>query len=84
MSDRVREVMRHGVDSVSSVDGGGERLAVLVNRDWLGKEGVQERVGIQGIQLGSGIAIDLRTWEVTAVIQIFSILSYCVPGLASE
>ena len=40
MGHRVREIMRHGVDSVSSMDRGGERLAVLVNRDGLREEGV--------------------------------------------
>ena len=49
MSHRVREIMGHGVDSVSSMDRGGERLAVLVNRDGLGEEGVQQRVGIKGV-----------------------------------
>ena len=49
MSHRVREIMGHSVDSVSSMDRGGERLGVLVNRDGLGEEGVQQRVGIKGV-----------------------------------
>ena len=67
MSYRVREIMGHGVDSVSSMDRGGERLAVLVNRDGLGEEGVQKRVGIKSVQLGGRVAINLEIREVTFV-----------------
>jgi len=58
MGDRVREIMGHSVDSVGCVDGDGERLAVLVNRDGLGEEGVQQRVGIKGVQLGGRVAVN--------------------------
>ena len=57
MSHRVREIMGHGVDSVSSMDRGGERLAVLVNRDRLWEEWVQQGVGIEGVQLGGSVAV---------------------------
>ena len=67
MGHRVREIMRHGVDSVSSMDRGRERLAVLVNRDGLGEEGVQQRVGIKGVQLGGRVAVNLEIREVTFV-----------------
>ena len=58
------KIMGNGVDSVSGVDGGGERLAVLINRDGLGEEGVQERVGVKGVQLGGGVAVNLETRDV--------------------
>ena len=67
MGHRVREIMGHGVDSVSSMDRGGERLAVLVNRDRLGEEGVQQRVGIKSVQLGGRVAVNLEIREVTFV-----------------
>ena len=77
--------MGHGVDSVSSMDRGGERPAVLVNRDGLGEEGVQKRVGIQGVKLRGGVAVNLETkGGYNDVIQLFINLSYCIPGLASE
>ena len=85
VGDRVGEVMGHSVDSVGGVDGGGERLAILVNRDWLGEEGVQKRVGIKGVQLRGRVAVNLETkGGYKDVIQLFMNLSYCIPGLASE
>ena len=67
MGDRVGEIMGNSVDSVSGVDGGGERLAVLIDRDGLGKEGIQERVGIKSVQLGGGVTVNLETREVTDI-----------------
>ena len=85
MGDRVREIMGHSVDSVGCVDRDGERLAVLVNRDGLGEEGVQQRVGIKGVQLGGRVAVNLDTREVLRLLLIsHTNVSHCVPGLASE
>ena len=78
MGDRVREIMGHSVDSVGCVDRDGERLAVFVNRDGLGEEGVQQRVGIKGVQLGGRVAVNLDTREVTSVITIlYKFISLC-------
>ena len=76
MGDRVGEIMGNSVDSVSGVDGSGERLAVLIDRDGLGQEGVQERVGIKSVQLGGGVAVDLETREVLqiSVIRIIKLI----------
>ena len=78
MGDRVREIMGHSVDSVSRVHGDREGLAILVNRDRLGEEGVQQRVGIEGVQLGGRVAVNLDTREVTSVINIsYKCISLC-------
>merc|ERR550534_688775 len=83
-----------GVDSMGGVDGGGERLAVLINRDGLGEEGVQERVGVEGVQLGGGVAVNcvpglaseeflvkqssVRTHEASSRRAVSSILAHAV------
>ena len=60
------------------MDGDGEGLAILVNRDRLGEEGVQQRVGIKGVQLGGRVAVNLDTREVTSVITIlYKFISLC-------
>ena len=56
---RNRSMVSHRVDSMMG-HWSREGLAILINWNWLGEEGVEERISIQSIQLGSSIAVNLR------------------------
>lgn len=56
---RDRGMVSHRVDSMVG-HWGREGFTVLINRNRLGKEGVEERISIESIQLGSSIAVNLR------------------------